>query len=264
MKRQTMTLLASLVLVPTLAFAADSATADFTPAQQEAIGKIAADYMLQHPEILVQVSQKLQAQQADQQQQQTLSAVLANAKALVNDPATPSYGPKEAKVAFVEFFDYQCLYCSHMAPLVEQTVKANPNVRFVFKEWPIFGDRWKASITAAETGMAIWKEKGAQAYFDYHNSIYRSGHDEGKLTDADIAGAVKAAKATAPTDAQRKATHEAIASNDELARTLGFSGTPGFVVMPTSGATAENTTVLPGAVSAEDLQAAIVKAQGGK
>jgi len=41
MKRQTMTLLASLVLAPTLAFAADSATADFTPAQQEAIGKIA-------------------------------------------------------------------------------------------------------------------------------------------------------------------------------------------------------------------------------
>lgn len=119
MKRQMMTLLASLVLTPTLAVAADSATADFTPAQQEAIGKIAADYMLQHPEILVQVSQKLQAQQADQQQQQTLSAVLANSKALLNDPATPSYGPKDAKVAFVEFFDYQCLYCSHMAPVVE-------------------------------------------------------------------------------------------------------------------------------------------------
>lgn len=78
MKRQTMTLLASLVLAPALANAADSATADFTPAQQEAIGKIAADYMLQHPEILVQVSQKLQAKQADQQQQETLSAVLAN------------------------------------------------------------------------------------------------------------------------------------------------------------------------------------------
>lgn len=264
MKRLTMTLLAALVMAPAAVMAADSATADFTPAQQAAIGKIATDYLVAHPEILVQVSQKLQAQQADQQQQQTQEAVLANAKALVSDPATPSYGPKDAKVAFVEFFDYQCLYCSRMAPLVEQTVKANPNVRFVFKEWPIFGDRWKASITAAETGMAIWKEKGSQAYFDYHNSIYRTGHDEGKLTDADIAGAVKAAKATTPTPAQLKATHEAIASNDELARTLGFSGTPGFIVMPTSGATAENTTVMPGAVSADDLQAAIVKAQGGK
>jgi len=262
MKRQTMTLLAALVMTPTLAMAADATTADFTPAQQEAIGKIAADYMVAHPEILVQVSQKLQAQQAAQQQQQAQDAVLANAKALVNDPATPSYGPKDAKVAFVEFFDYQCLYCSRMAPLVEQTVKANPTVRFVFKEWPIFGDRWKESITAAETGMAVWKEKGSQAYFDYHNSLYRTGHDEGKLTNADIAAAVKAAKASTPSADQLKATHEALASNDELARTLGFGGTPGFVVMPTSGATAENTTVLPGAVSAEELQAAIVKAQG--
>src|SRR5476649_2594881 len=259
MKRLTMTLLASLVMAPTLVMAADSATADFTPAQQAAIGKIAADYLLQHPEILVQVSQKLQAQQADQQQQQTLSAVLANADKLTSDPATPSYGPKDAKVAFVEFFDYQCLYCSRMAPLIEQTVKANPKVRFVFKEWPIFGDRWKESITAAETGMAVWKEKGSQAYFDYHNSIYRTGHDEGKLTNADIAAA---AKAGTPNAEQLKATHEALAANDQLARTLGFGGTPGFVVIPTSGATAENTTVLPGAVSLEELQAAIVKAQG--
>ena len=73
---------------------------------------------------------------------------------------------------------------------------------------------------------------------------------------------MKAAKASTPSAEQLKATHEALASNDELARTLGFGGTPGFVVMPTSGATAANTTVLPGAVSAEELQAAIVKAQG--
>lgn len=32
--------------------------------------------------------------------------------------------------------------------------------------------------------------------------------------------------------------------------------------MPVSGANAGNTTVLPGAVSAQDLQAAINKAQG--
>lgn len=260
MKRHMMTLLAGLIAMPGLAAAADSA--NFTDAQEQAIGKIASDYIIAHPEVLVQASQKLQAQQQQQQASDSLTAVLANAPALLQDKDTPSYGPKDAKVAFVEFFDYQCLYCSHMAPLVEQTIKANPNVRFVFKEWPIFGDRWKASITAAETGLSVYKQKGAQAYLDYHNAIYATGHDEGKLTDADISGAVEKVHAALPSDAHRQETHATLAKNDDLAKTLGFQGTPGFIVMPTSGANANNTTILPGAVSAEDLQAAISKAQG--
>ncbi|WP_045048814.1 DsbA family protein [Rouxiella chamberiensis] len=261
MKRHMMTLLAALIAAPGLASAADS-SATFTDAQQQAIGKIASDYIVAHPEVLVQASQKLQAQQQQQQASEALNAVLANAPALLQDKDTPSYGPKDAKVAFVEFFDYQCMYCSRMAPLVEQTVKANPNVRFIFKEWPIFGDRWKASITAAETGLSIWKQKGAQAYLDYHNAIYATGHDEGKLTDADISSAVEKVHGALPSDAHRQETHAALSKNDDLAKSLGFQGTPGFIVMPVSGANAGNTTVLPGAVSAQDLQAAINKAQG--
>ncbi|MDR3433338.1 MAG: DsbA family protein [Rouxiella aceris] len=262
MKRHLMTLLAALIATPGLAAAADSTAANFSDAQQQAIGKIAADYIIAHPEVLVQASQKLQAQQQQQQTNDALNAVLANVPALLQDQDTPSYGPKDAKVALVEFFDYQCLYCSHMAPVVAQTIKANSDVRFVFKEWPIFGDRWKASITAAENGLAIWKQKGAQAYLDYHNAIYATGHDEGKLTDADISAAVESAHGALPSQAHRQETHAALAKNDELAKTLGFQGTPGFIVMPVSGANASNTTVLPGAVSAEELQAAISKAQG--
>ena len=260
MKYPVMTLASVLMLAPALSHAADAPA--FTPAQQEAIGKIAADYLVQHPEVLVQASQKLEAQQQEQQQQASLNAVLQNSEALLNDADTPAIGPKDAKVALVEFFDYQCVYCSHMAPLVEQTVKANPQVRFVFKEWPIFGQRWEPSITAAETGMAVYKEKGADAYFAYHNAIYHTGHDEGKLTQADITAAVKAAGATQPDEATRNKTHAALAKTDDLARVLGFSRTPAFVVMPTQGATAQNSTVLPGAVSAEALQTAINKAQG--
>ncbi|MDA6077271.1 hypothetical protein O0544_15725 [Edwardsiella anguillarum] len=44
---------------------------------------------------------------------------------------------------------------------------------------------------------------------------------------------------------------------------MGLSGTPAFVVMPQEGANVDNTLVLPGAVSASQLQAAIELA-GGK
>lgn len=46
------------------------------------------------------------------------------------------------------------------APELEKVIKANPDVRFVFKEFPIFGQRWPASLSAAKTGLQIWKQKG--------------------------------------------------------------------------------------------------------
>ncbi len=109
-------------------FAETSAQTPFTPAQQEAIGKIAADYLLAHPEILVQVSQKLQAQQAQEQASALTEGVINNQGALLNDKTTPAVGPAQAKVAVIEFFDYQCIYCNQMAPIVASVMKDNANV----------------------------------------------------------------------------------------------------------------------------------------
>ena len=58
--------LLSAVLLPAMASAAD-APATFTPEQEAKIGKIAADYLVAHPEVLLQASQKLQQIQAEQQ-----------------------------------------------------------------------------------------------------------------------------------------------------------------------------------------------------
>ncbi len=97
----------------------------------------------------------------------------------------------------------------------------------------------------------------------YHNGIYRTGKNEGKLTRADIAAVAEQAGA-GPEDSARTGAYDAvIAGNDLLAQQLGLTGTPGIVVMPASGATAENTTVIPGVVKAEVLQAAIDKAARG-
>jgi protein-disulfide isomerase len=81
------------------------------------------------------------------------------------------YGPEKAKVAVIEFFDYQCVFCNRFAPELEKVMKAQPDVRYVFKEWPIFGSRWPESLQAAQQGLSVWKQKGAQAYVTYHNAL---------------------------------------------------------------------------------------------
>lgn len=200
-KRTALAVLMASGLLSGMANAAEAGkpAAVFTPVQEARMGEIAKDYLLAHPEVLVEVSQKQQAQQQEKQQQAMTAAVIENQAALVNDEGTPSYGPADAKVTVVEFFDYQCIYCARLAPELEKVIKASPGVRFMFKEFPIFGQRWPASLSAAKTGLQVWKQKGADAYLNHHNAIYATGHNEGKLTDADISAAAKAVKFDAKT-----------------------------------------------------------------
>ena len=49
-------------------------------------------------------------------------------------------GTKEAKVNVVEFGDYQCPACAYASPIAQQLVMAykdNPNVNFVFRNFPL-------------------------------------------------------------------------------------------------------------------------------
>ncbi|KFC76696.1 thioredoxin domain-containing protein [Buttiauxella agrestis] len=242
-----------------LVSAASASAPLFTPAQEAWIGEIAADYLVSHPEILVQVSQKLQTQQRERQQQVFSIKVMDNQNALLTDPDTPVIGPEDAPVAVIEFFDYQCVHCSHMAPDIEEVMKQQSSVRYLFKEWPIFGDRFENSRKAAERGVAIWKAAGPDAYLTYHNGIYDTGNIEGALTLDDISQATRAALGKKPFPESDQMA--ALARNDELARTLGLTGTPGLIVMPVRQATPKNITVFPGTATAEQLKIAIDKAR---
>lgn len=229
----------------------------FTPEQEARIGEIASEYLVAHPEILVRVSQKLQEQQQLRKQKLYALNVMEHQTKLLQDPDTPTIGPEGARVAVIEFFDYQCVFCSQFAPELEKVMKAQPDVRYIFKEWPIFGSRWEASLQAAHQGLAVWKEKGPEAYVTYHNAIYATGHYEGKLT----AGDIQAAATKAGVNATNEASHPAILEkNGTLAESLGLTGTPGIIVMPLTGATPDTITVFPEAVTAEKLLAAIQKA----
>ncbi|TDS84891.1 protein-disulfide isomerase [Rahnella sp. BIGb0236] len=234
-------------------------TAPFTTEQKKWIGEAAKDYLMAHPETLLEISQKLDAQLQEQQIKAMIAAVLRHQDALLDDKSTPSYGPDDAKVALIEFFDYQCKVCARQAPVLEAVMKENPKVRYVFKEWPIFAQHWEPSLTAAKTGLQVWQQKGADAYLTYHNAIFATGHNEGKLRQEDINRI--AASAGKLKDNNDEAL-EVLSRTDELAINLGFRGTPSIIVMPVNGATAENVTIIPGGADSDVLNAAIGKALG--
>ncbi|MFW0698151.1 thioredoxin domain-containing protein [Pantoea sp. R13S299] len=231
----------------------------FTPEQEARIGELAKDYLLKHPELLIEVDQKLQKIQYDEQMKAMTTAAIQHQDELLNDKTVPAIGPEDAKVAVIGFFDYQCSVCARQAPIIQSLMKNNSQVRFIFKEWPIFGYRWKPSFQAAETGLRIWQQKGGDAYMKYHNALFASGHVEGALTQKDVTKAASAAGAGKLKSSDMLGT---LSRTDILAKNTGFQGTPAMIVMPLSGATAETVTVFPGGAMEEMLQAAINKALG--
>lgn len=239
----------------------EKATLDFTKLStqdKEAIGKIAKDYLVANPEVLIEMSNGLKAKQeqvqADQLVENTKIAI-AMQEQLLNDKDTPFIGPENAKIAIVEFFDYNCVYCSRVAPELKVIMKNNPDIKFVFKEMPIFENRFPTSKLAAQVANKVFQEKGSEAYLKFHDAVYETKHFEGELTVADVEKAAKSVGVSAkvkPDDFTDK-----IDKNMKLSEKLGIHGTPSFIFMPTANQTPDNTLIMMQAASKEELQSII-------
>ncbi|MCU6317034.1 thioredoxin domain-containing protein [Klebsiella aerogenes] len=274
-------LFASLFLsLATSAYANKAPTDKFTQEQQNQIGKIAEDYfsahpekaseaislyLAEHPEFLVAAEENLRQRQQFAQQQTLQQMAMLHQQELLS-PNSPSIGPKNARVAVIMFFDYQCAYCSKITPAIEATMQQNPKVRFIFKERPILASRWPVSGYAARVAQKIWQEKGGKAYLSYNNALYATGHVEGKLTSADVNSA--AAPYLSPQQlktlvhAETSTAEVAVLSaNAQLAQQLNITETPAFVVLPQSKKPQTSQIFVSlGSTTEDALQNAIIKA----
>ena len=210
---------------------ADRSGGSFNADQVQQIQSIVHDYLVQHPEVLVEASQALQQKQTDQMRTQAVTATLANKQALFNAPVSPVGGNHAGTVTLVEFFDYQCPHCIDMAGIVDNLVKKDPNLRVVFKEFPIFGDVSDYAARAALASAKLGK------YPKFHNALFAMAASvEGahkRVTKMDVD---KAAQKAGLTMAQlkplmnSKAITDELKENRDLAGKLGLAGTPAFIV----------------------------------
>jgi len=231
--------------------------ASLSDAQKAQVDQQIHDYLLANPDILNQMVQKLQAQQMQQQQAQARGAIKQNAAQIVNDPNSPVAGDANGTVTVVEFFDYQCVHCAHMYPIVKQVMAANPNVRFVFKEFPIFGGPSQYAATAALAAVKQGK------YLQMHNALFDSGDIEGKMTNAKVDAIARKAGLNVM-ELKRAMKADAVGnelkSTFMLAQQLGIQGTPAFIIVPTNlGATTPDAQIgfIPGGTDVNGLQQAI-------
>lgn len=249
--------------------ASNSQLSGFSPAQQQQIQKYVASsmhkYLLQHPEVIMQSVQQYQMKMQQQKQNKSKQTVISQIHNLVNDPMSPSVGPANAAVTVVEFFDYQCSACHAMYPIVHDIMKKNPKVRYVFKNFPIFGP---ASEFAARAAIAAVKQG---KFLALHNKLFSSSKMEGKLTNKDVLAMAQQVGLNIKQltkDMQSPAVVQEVKDNMKLAETIGLQGTPAFMFIPTAkghnlSSMQLNAKVgfIPGGAPPQQMQALIDQAQ---
>lgn len=163
----------------------------------------------------------------------------------------PYAGNPDGKVTVVEFFDYQCSHCIEMGSVMAAILHANPNVRLVFKDFPIRGEM---SMKAARAALAANLQGKYKSF--YHGLL----NADQPLTEHTILAVAKASGLDLnrlKEDMKSSAVNDQLQKNISLATRLHITGTPAFYIGKTNAQHLSQVKFVLGKMSETELQNAI-------
>jgi protein-disulfide isomerase len=146
--------------------------------------------------------------------------------AVLRDPDIPVAGNPQGDIALVEWFDYQCPYCRKLEPELQQVLQDDGKVRWLRKDWPILGP---VSVIAARMALAC---KYQDKYDKAHEAMMsvNSKLTEPRINELLSGAGIDVDRAKRDFASNAKAIDDILRRNNEQAQSLGFRGTPSFIV----------------------------------
>jgi protein-disulfide isomerase len=217
-----------------------------TTEQKHAVEQVIRDYLMNHPDFLIQVLREAQAKAKQDKEDSARQAIVEKRNELVADKSSPVGGNPDGDVTIVEFFDYRCPYCKQVEPSLEALLKDDPKIRIVYKEFPILGP---ASLYASRMALAAGKQGKYNAFHTAMMAVKGQITEETVRETAATAG-VDVAKAQA--DMNAPDVEAVLRRNYKLAEALDIQGTPAFII---------GDVLTPGAADIESLKKMIASAR---
>jgi protein-disulfide isomerase len=210
---------------------ADSA-APLTPAQTQAVDQLIHDYLVGHPQVLIEVLQKAEddakAEAADTSKKQ----IVAHRDELLRDPTSPVMGNADGDVTVVEFFDYRCPFCKASASTVQQLLASDKKIRLVMKDYPVLGP----DSTFASRVALVAQKHGK--YAEFHDAMFAMAAKVTPETTLAAAQSVGLDTAMVKREMSAPDIDATLKRNYDLGRAVGADGTPTFVIGDVSVASA--------------------------
>lgn len=190
-------------------------------------------WLIANPDILPDMAAELQKRDSEARLAEVGDAVIRPFPGAV-------LGNPQGTRTLVKFTDYGCTYCRASEADVQKLIAADPNLRVVIREWPIF----PGSEEAARMALAAARQG---KYAAFYKAMFAGGQPS-SATVAAAAQAVGLDVARARADAATDAIAAELAQNTQFARVLEFTGTPSWVA---------EGRVLQGAVGYDALREAL-------
>jgi len=220
------------LLATTLLFAAPaSAPTQADPLSADQRGEIEAiikNYITQHPEVVQDALAELDKRQQAAEAEKHRRVVKENNATLFSSPHQVVLGNPQGNVTMVEFFDYNCGYCKRALPDMLGLLKADPNLKFVLKEFPVLGE---GSVDAAHVAVAVrMQDSTGKKYIEFHQKLLGGRGPVDKMRALAVAKEVGLDMARIERDMSSDEVKTTIDENMKLADALGVNGTPSYVV----------------------------------
>ena len=180
------------------------AAQEFTEQQ---IKDLALQAILENPQIVMEAVAILQAREDAFEAEQRDTMLLSNRDRLERDPNAPVLGNPDGDIT-----------------VVEALLDADPNIRLVYREWPILGE---GSVFAARAALAS-RAQGKYEEFHWAMMGMRGRAEEASVLK--IAAEIGMDLDQLRADMNAPEVDEHIQTSVELTAALGFGGTPSFVI----------------------------------
>jgi protein-disulfide isomerase len=216
------------------------------PQSRNDIEVIVREFILQHPEVLMESMRSYQVRQRAEHQQQAKKVIAARTADLLDDASSPAAGKASGKTPVVMFFDYRCGYCKRMDAAILELSAQDSAAYVIFKELPILGPE---SEMAASAALAAAKQ---DAYVRFHQALMTAADPVSMPMVEQMGLKLGLDVEKLKTDMQSAEISEMLARNQQLAEALGVRATPSFVI---------GSELISGGMEPSRLQALVAKAR---
>lgn len=138
-------------------------------------------------------------------------------------PLTPVLGSPSAKRTLAVYFDYHCPFCRAMDPLLNLLVQRNPDLRILFKEFPVL--RLDSQLAARIALSAQLRGR----YFEVHERLMHHSGDYTGAVATDIGRWLNVDVTAFRKDMGHPSVEAELQKNAEDADAIGVQATPAVV-----------------------------------
>ncbi|MFN3172769.1 MAG: DsbA family protein [Hyphomicrobiales bacterium] len=215
---------APLDLTPQTASSAASLT-DMAAADPEGAIALVRQALLDHPLMLDEAIEALEAAREEQQESLVSQVIAENADLLFDNENASVMGNPNGAITLVEFLDYNCGFCKRAHGDVMRLIAEQTDVRVLVKDFPVLGP---GSLEAAQVAIAFRATGGDMpAFIDaMMNESVQADAASARAVALDL-GADETALDLA---LDSPAIMEPIGEAYNLAEQLNIRGTPAFIV----------------------------------